>query len=49
LDRRSFVVVHACPLATPLDADVHKTAQIVVFAAEGDRINRSRRNFGQNG
>jgi len=33
-----------CQLATPLNAEVQKTAKLFFFANRGDRINRSRRN-----
>jgi len=53
LDRGRFVVVHLCStfsdwcqLATPLNADVQKTAKIVFFRQQrATKINRSRRNL----
>ena len=53
LDRGRFVVVHTCStfsdccqLATPLNAEVQKTAKIGGFSpSQVDTINRSRQNF----
>jgi len=52
LDRERFVVVHpcstlsdCCELATTLNAEVQKRQKWGFSPTEGDRINRSRRNF----